>query len=599
MGDPGAQRGHERNDALIGELLAGRYQIESKLGKGGMAVVYRAQDQSFGRTVAIKVLRTDVASDPVAAKRLVREARAAGQLHHPNIITMHDVGETGGMVYIVMELMEGRELADLMEEQGAVGVRRALDIGRQVAGALTVAHSHGIIHRDIKPENLFLIKHDGSGDFIKMLDFSIAKLPTNMVTAALTRAGSVFGTPHYMAPEQVEGRVVCTQTDLYALGAVIYELIAGEPPFDGDSVIDILLQHAKKRAPRLCDLPSLTLPAGLSELVDSLLAKKESDRPATAADVESALLRMIATLDNASAPDADRTVALAALPTGGSVMPPALPQRQRPQSPRPAGPRTSESPRRAAKAPPRPAPSSRRPSAPRPAASRPAPAAEDCSPDLAALDLPSAPGRNRRQATSGGDDRTMLGHGMAAKVREAAERIERQAAEAAAAASARPEVSPAPPTAGPSPSEDEPTRLETPAMELEEPTRLETAAAVDDEALVPPPPAGRARVPGVMAPGAVAQSTSVRVRGPAPEEPPRPSADSIVTMPEVAAEDVAKLQRAAQATVAISPAQMQDLSRQIRGSAKQSSKLIWVAVPVAAIGVIAIVIAIYFLTTGS
>ena len=198
---PSERREH---DPLIGTLFADRYQVQSRLGKGGMAIVYKAMDRNLGRDVALKVLRTDVAPDPSAAKRLVREARAAAQLHHPHIITIHDVGEAGGVVFMVMEVLVGRPLSDMMEAEGAVAVERTLDMGEQIASALSIAHSAGIIHRDIKPENLFLIDHGSKTDFIKMLDFSIAKLPNQMVTAALTRAGSVFGTPHYMAPEQIE-----------------------------------------------------------------------------------------------------------------------------------------------------------------------------------------------------------------------------------------------------------------------------------------------------------------------------------------------------------------------------------------------------------
>ncbi|MCO4761095.1 MAG: serine/threonine protein kinase, partial [Myxococcales bacterium] len=292
MSESAATPSSQPTDRMIGQVLAGRYEIEGRLGKGGMAVVYKAMDRNFGRSVAIKVLRTDVAKDPIAAKRLIREARAAGQLHHPNIITMHDVGTAEGMVYIVMEVLVGSELSDLMEEVGAIDLLRSLDIGRQVASALVVAHRAGIIHRDIKPENLFLIDTTTGSDYVKMLDFSIAKLPSAMVTAALTRAGSVFGTPHYMAPEQVEGRTVCPQTDLYALGAVLYECIAGEPPFDGDSVIDILLQHARAQPPKASDL-GIWLPDGLSDLIASLLAKKETDRPESAAAVERRLEQMM------------------------------------------------------------------------------------------------------------------------------------------------------------------------------------------------------------------------------------------------------------------------------------------------------------------
>jgi serine/threonine-protein kinase len=289
---PSERREH---DPLIGTLFADRYQVQSRLGKGGMAIVYKAMDRNLGRDVALKVLRTDVAPDPSAAKRLVREARAAAQLHHPHIITIHDVGEAGGVVFLVMEVLVGRPLSDMMEAEGAVAVERTLDMGEQIASALSIAHSAGIIHRDIKPENLFLIDHGSKTDFIKMLDFSIAMLPNQMVTAALTRAGSVFGTPHYMAPEQIEGKQACPQTDLYALGAVMYELIMDRPPFDGGSVIDILLQHVKSPPPPLVK-EGVRMPNGLPELIHALLAKKPGDRPESAAWLRDRLGQMLADL---------------------------------------------------------------------------------------------------------------------------------------------------------------------------------------------------------------------------------------------------------------------------------------------------------------
>lgn len=274
-------------DKLIGQTLAGRYQVRDVLGVGGMAVVYRAEDANLSREVAVKVLKRHAARDENAAKRLIREARAAASLHHPHIITIHDVGQSDDHVYIVMEMLRGEGMGDLMEREGRVPVDRALRIGRQIASALSVAHEHHIVHRDIKPENVFLTDRGGR-DFIKLLDFSIAKLPSAMVTAALTRAGAVFGTPHYMAPEQVRGEKAVTQTDLYALGAVIYELIAGQPPYDGESVIDVLLQHVNADVPRLDDKVA-DLPAGLSDYLAQLMSKKPGDRPQTALLVENRL----------------------------------------------------------------------------------------------------------------------------------------------------------------------------------------------------------------------------------------------------------------------------------------------------------------------
>ena len=323
----------DANDPLLGTVFADRYQIQCRLGKGGMAVVYKAVDRNLGRDVALKVLRTDVAPDPVAAKRLIREARAAASLHHPHIITMHDVGERDGIVFVVMEVLVGKAMSDLMEEQGAVSVERAIDMGEQIASALVVAHHAGIVHRDIKPENLFLIEHGSTADFVKMLDFSIAKLPTQMVTAALTRAGSVFGTPHYMAPEQVEGKPAVPQTDLYALGAVLYELIMGEPPYDGPSVIDILLKHVKEPPPHLAR-PGLRLPTGLNDLVQQLLAKKPGNRPESAQIVRERLGRMLAELraEDASGQFAQPTMVSsnnAAIPSGAA---PAAPTSSAPRA---------------------------------------------------------------------------------------------------------------------------------------------------------------------------------------------------------------------------------------------------------------------------
>jgi len=546
--------------SLIGHTLAGRYVVKKQLGKGGMAVVYLANDKSFGREIAVKVLRTDVAKDPVAAKRLIREARAAGQLHHPNIITMHDVGESDGLVYIVMEVLKGRELSDLMEMEGQINVERSLDISRQVASALSVAHANGIIHRDIKPENLFLIERNGVPSFVKMLDFSIAKLPTNMVTAALTRAGSVFGTPHYMAPEQVEGRQVCAQTDLYALGAVMYELIAGEPPFDGNSVIDILLQHAKARPPRLADC-GVDVPPGLSELVDSMLAKKETDRPASASAVEKALSRMLADTQKASAapappkvveePEAAPTVAMSR-----ELIERELARRPRPTHPPPdfgpPGAMGKPAPTPAVESP---APTTKSKSAPPPAAkmagagvqataaSSPAPALD--LPD-APSDLPAGPPEKMRAPfgnKTGADAATLIGSGMAAKVRAEAERVERERARKGGKAGQ---------------SGRRPPSRKRPKGERRPPSRPSARAASPAGPSsvvvnVPSPPPGRAAMPSVRAPGAVARPGS-SPRVPKVEPPTAP-------MPHVAEDPVEaeRRARAEQATLAVSADQMQAL----------------------------------------
>ena len=460
----------KEKDPLIGTTFANRYAIHGKLGKGGMAVVYRATDTQMGRDVAVKVLRTDVA-DEIAAKRLIREAKGAGALNHPNIITIFDRGVADDRVYIAMEILQGKEMSALMEEEGAIPVERALKICEQVASALAVAHGEGIIHRDIKPENLFLLSR-GGGDIVKMLDFSIAKLPKEMVTQQLTRAGSVFGTPHYMAPEQVEGKQAVPQTDLYALGAVLYELITGDPPFDGSSVIDILLKHVKAPAPTLAR-PGLELPAGLSELVAQLLAKKPADRPESAEKVRELLSDMLrdvrrgAPKPAAAASPAAAAPAVAAplrTPTGpspipghtapghtapghtapghaapghaapghgpqghgpqGHVVPPRMPTAAQPRVTNPANPAQASAPARQASGP--------HPRAPDP------------------LHLPVA----GPPAANPDDEKTIVGVGMSEKLNEMVrQQRAAQAAQAGQAAGSRPP--PPPPHAPPPPASDD------------------------------------------------------------------------------------------------------------------------------------------------
>jgi serine/threonine protein kinase len=446
----------KEKDPLIGTTFANRYAIHGRLGKGGMAVVYRATDTQMGRDVAVKVLRTDVA-DEVAAKRLIREAKGAGALNHPNIITIFDRGIADDRVYIAMEILQGQEMSALMEEEGAIPVERALKIAEQVASALSVAHAEGIIHRDIKPENLFLLSR-GGGDIVKMLDFSIAKLPKEMVTQQLTRAGSVFGTPHYMAPEQVEGKQAVPQTDLYALGAVLYELIVGEPPFDGASVIDILLKHVKTPAPRL-ERPGLELPPGLADLVAALLAKKPSDRPQTADAVREQLGDMLREVRRNPTAAPPSNAPPSSLPPSG---PP--PQQAAPQ-PSPATAATPSPPVRAV--------------IPRMPTQMPKP-----MPKAAEPAMPTRP------PVDADDERTIVGVGMSAQLNEMVKA--QRAAQAAHSATGKPVAVPMtrPPTAPhpmPSQSQDETDEAKTMAVSRETLQAVQAAqAARRPQTMVPP-----------------------------------------------------------------------------------------------------------------
>jgi len=211
---------------MIGSTL-GNYQITEELGRGGMAVVYRAYQPSLNRHVAIKVLPPQLSFDPQFVERFQREARAAARLRHPNIVVIHDVGEQDGNYYIVMEYLEGRTLNQLIEQEGPLSPQRAAHIIDQVAAALDYAHQQGVVHRDVKPANIFV----GKDDRVTLTDFGIAKAATD--AEQLTRTGMLMGTPEYMAPEQAEGSNVDHRTDLYSLGIVLYQMLVGRVPFRG------------------------------------------------------------------------------------------------------------------------------------------------------------------------------------------------------------------------------------------------------------------------------------------------------------------------------------------------------------------------------
>jgi serine/threonine protein kinase len=222
----------------------GPYEILSLVGAGGMGEVYRARDSRIGRDVALKVLHASHASDPKRARRFEREARAAGKLNHPAVVVIYDVGEHEGVSFVVSELLEGRTLRDRLRE-GKVPPREAIRWGAEIAGGLAAAHEAGIVHRDLKPENLFLKREGG----VKILDFGIAKLAqdtadtapavSDVSTASLgTASGVILGTAGFMAPEQVRGERVDHRADLFALGAILYEMIEGRPAFGGETVVE-------------------------------------------------------------------------------------------------------------------------------------------------------------------------------------------------------------------------------------------------------------------------------------------------------------------------------------------------------------------------
>ena len=247
---PGAEAPstHERTRDRIGH-----YAITNKLGAGAMGVVYAARDERLGRTVALKTMAS-LANDETARKRFWREARAAASVNHPNVCQIYEIGEDLGELFIAMELLEGEPLAERLR-QGAMSVSQAVPIGLEMLAALTALHARGIVHRDLKPSNVFLTPHG-----VKLLDFGLARPgPEETIDAdsALTRTGVVMGTPRYMAPEQVMGELVDGRGDLFAAGAILFEMLAGRPAFSGRTVGEVLHATMSEQPPALTGSPRL------------------------------------------------------------------------------------------------------------------------------------------------------------------------------------------------------------------------------------------------------------------------------------------------------------------------------------------------------
>ncbi len=280
-------------DKLIGMTLDGRYLIERKIGEGGMGVVFAARHLIIERPLAVKVLKREVARDASTIKRFVQEAKAASRIGHPNIVDVTDFGTTpDGLTYSVMEYVDGKTLSQAIKLSAPLPADRALPIAAQIAQALGAAHDKGIVHRDLKPENIFLINRDGRRDFVKIVDFGIAKVTPLDATGAvapgqegprLTRAGAVFGTPEYMAPEQAAGRGDTDgRVDVYALGTILYEMLTGRVPHKSESMVRTLaMQMLDPIEPPSKVRPDLAIDPELEAVVMKALAKKREQRFAT------------------------------------------------------------------------------------------------------------------------------------------------------------------------------------------------------------------------------------------------------------------------------------------------------------------------------
>ena len=269
----------ETSGSLIGQTLAKRYEIIEVLGIGGMGTVYLARQMSMNRLVAVKVLSPQFSQNPQMVRRFEKEANVVSKLAHPNTVAVFDYGRSDGCIFLVMERLEGRSLKRYLDEIGPLKPRMAVHIITQILRSLHQAHGAGIIHRDIKPANIFVVSVTGEKHLIKVLDFGVAKLNQQAGDDTVTQAGGIIGTPRYMAPEQARSLETDERADLYAVGILLYELLSGQTPFNGENPIGIMMDHAQK------PLPPMSLPfqenetyGSLVQIVEKSLQKKPEDR---------------------------------------------------------------------------------------------------------------------------------------------------------------------------------------------------------------------------------------------------------------------------------------------------------------------------------
>ncbi|HEY0006592.1 MAG TPA: protein kinase [Pyrinomonadaceae bacterium] len=270
-----------------GRVLDRKYELMEQLGEGGMSVVYRARRTHIGDEVAVKILRHKMVEAAESVERFRREARAAAMLRHPNVVTIHDFGETESEdvpAYIVMELVEGESLRQLLKREGALPLSRAVPLMYGICAGVGVAHRREIIHRDIKPDNVIVIPADEDREYeiSKVVDFGIARLRDMAAKNSITQTGILMGTPYYMSPEQCLGEQLDTRSDVYSLGAMFYEMLAGSPPFTAETITGIIAKHLYAEPPSLPRLSNIA--PGIEALIRRALAKAPDERPADASE---------------------------------------------------------------------------------------------------------------------------------------------------------------------------------------------------------------------------------------------------------------------------------------------------------------------------
>jgi len=271
-----------QKDELLGTILNDRYRVLEEVGRGGMSIVYRGLHEMMDRTVAIKMLQAQHRTDQLSIKRFQQEAQAASHLQHPHVITVYDCGVVAtGQPYIVMDFLEGESLSDVIKKENHIPFQRAVPIFAQACDALDHAHQKGVIHRDLKSSNIMLVEVEGRKDFVKVVDFGIAKLTnaSGKMQQNLTQTGEIFGSPIYMSPEQCLGQTLDARSDIYSMGAVLYESLTGLPPLMGDTIYATMKMHVSEMPERFAQArPDLRIPEQIEQIAFKALAKKPEQR---------------------------------------------------------------------------------------------------------------------------------------------------------------------------------------------------------------------------------------------------------------------------------------------------------------------------------
>ncbi|RDV38814.1 PEGA domain-containing protein [Bradymonadaceae bacterium TMQ3] len=278
-------------EKLVGQTVADRYEIVSLMGFGGMGAVYEAIQRNMNRRIALKYIPSH---NPVTAARFEREALTVSQLRHPNTVTVFDYGQTDdGFLYLTMEMLAGRTLTEAIKTEAPFSPKRAVHIASQICRSLAEAHKNGIVHRDVKPDNIFLIEVDGDPDVVKVLDFGIAKAVGGEDDVQLTGDGRIVGTPRYMSPEQILSQSVDHRSDIYSLGCIIFEMLCGEPPFQGPTTTALMISHAQDPPPpfaeRLSEQALDMIPLALEHVVRRTMSKDPGARPQTTEELREEL----------------------------------------------------------------------------------------------------------------------------------------------------------------------------------------------------------------------------------------------------------------------------------------------------------------------